>query len=146
MTTDERQARLAVRHRLVPDARTDDDLVAATTLAAIAERGEAAATDLTEVVPELAIQIPAAEAQVELARRWLARFGPGTITDLKWWTGWSLGATRAAVAALDTEEVALDDGTVPLVLAGAAGALEERLGQIRIVPRFPTPLDKELSA
>jgi hypothetical protein len=151
--------------------------VEAKTLAAITDAGEAAATDLTKVVPELAIQIPmaegksyagtigvssrvlnlmgmegllvrarpkgrwtssqhrwaaldpwlgpplaaipVAEAQVELARRWLDRFGPGTIADLKWWTGWTLGATRAAVAALDTEEVDLD-GTPGIVLAGDA--------------------------
>jgi len=59
---------------------------------------------------------PAAEAQADLARAWLARFGPATVADLKWWTGWTLGATRAAVAALDTEEVDLD-GEVGLVLA-----------------------------
>jgi hypothetical protein len=60
-----------------------------------------------------------AEAKVALARRWLERFGPGTIADLKWWTGWTLGATRAAVAALDTEPVALD-GEDGVVLAGDA--------------------------
>jgi hypothetical protein len=57
------------------------------------------------------------EAKVALARRWLERFGPGTVADLKWWTGWTLGATRAAVAALDTEPVDLD-GEEGLVLAG----------------------------
>ncbi len=57
------------------------------------------------------------EAKVTLARRWLERFGPGTVGDLKWWTGWTLGATRAAVAALDTVAVDLD-GEEGLVLAG----------------------------
>jgi hypothetical protein len=60
-----------------------------------------------------------AEAKVALARRWLERFGPGTVGDLKWWTGWTLGATRAALAALDTEPVDLD-GEEGLVLAGDA--------------------------
>lgn len=145
-------------------------------LTALAERGEAAAAELTAVVPELAVQIPmaegkayagtfgvssrvltlmaleghlvrarprgrwtssqhrwallepwlggplaaipAAEAQAEIARRWLDRFGPGTVADLKWWTGWTLGATRAALASLDTEEVLLEDGTAALLLAG----------------------------
>jgi hypothetical protein len=58
------------------------------------------------------------EARAELARRWLAAFGPGTIADLKWWTGWPLGQTRQAVAALDTVEVELDGGETGIVLAG----------------------------
>jgi hypothetical protein len=60
------------------------------------------------------------EAQVALARRWLERYGPGTVADLKWWSGWTLGATRTALAALDTVEVDLD-GEPGLVLAGDDG-------------------------
>ena len=33
------------------------------------------------------IELPAAEARAALAARWLARFGPATMADLKWWTG-----------------------------------------------------------
>ena len=47
-------------------------------------------------------------ARVELARRWLAAYGPATVGDLKWWTGWSLGQTRAALAAVGPVEVDLD--------------------------------------
>ena len=49
-----------------------------------------------------------AAAQAELARRWLQRFGPGLVEDLKWWTGWSLTATRAALDAIGAEPVDLD--------------------------------------
>lgn len=144
------------------------------TLAAVEELGEAAATELTPRIPELAVRLRLAEgtpyattagvssrvlfllaadghlvrgrpkgrwtsgqhrwstmahwlgapleeldpaaAKVALARRWLERFGPGTVADLKWWTGWTLGATRTALAGLDTAEVDLD-GTPGLVLA-----------------------------
>jgi Winged helix DNA-binding domain len=58
------------------------------------------------------------EARAELARRWLAAFGPGTVADLKWWTGWTLGQTRKAVAELATVEVELDHGDTGIVLAG----------------------------
>jgi len=55
-------------------------------------------------------------AQAELARRWLASFGPATLTDLRWWTGWTAGETKRALAALETFEVDLD-GEPGLVLA-----------------------------
>jgi len=51
------------------------------------------------------------EARRDLLTRWLRSFGPGTIADLKWWTGWSLRDTRAALAACDAVEVGLDSGT-----------------------------------
>ncbi|WP_327001367.1 winged helix DNA-binding domain-containing protein [Dactylosporangium sp. NBC_01737] len=49
-----------------------------------------------------------AAARAALAHAWLARYGPGTVTDLKWWTGWTLTHTRATLAALDTVTVTLD--------------------------------------
>ena len=55
--------------------------------------------------------VPAAEARIELARRWLRAFGPATEADLKWWTGWTLAYTRAALAGLDAVEVDLDGVT-----------------------------------
>ena len=56
-------------------------------------------------------QLPLAEAQVALARAWLRTFGPAPVADLKWWSGWTLGQTRAAVAAVGAVEVDLDGGT-----------------------------------
>jgi hypothetical protein len=58
------------------------------------------------------------EARVELARRWLASFGPGTLADLRWWTGWTAGDTRRALAPLEPVEVDLEGGGVGLVLPG----------------------------
>jgi hypothetical protein len=52
-----------------------------------------------------------AEAQAELARRWLAAFGPATPSDLAWWTGWSKTDTRAALAAAGVVEVDLGGET-----------------------------------
>jgi DNA glycosylase AlkZ-like len=59
---------------------------------------------------------PLDAARAELARRWLAAFGPGTAADLKWWTGWTMGAARSALAEVGAVEVALD-GAVGYVLA-----------------------------
>ncbi|MEV5972015.1 winged helix DNA-binding domain-containing protein [Streptomyces sp. NPDC051921] len=54
--------------------------------------------------------LPAAEAQAELVRHWLAAYGPATEADLKWWTGWKVTDVRRALAALGAERVALDEG------------------------------------
>lgn len=50
------------------------------------------------------------DAQVELARLWLGRFGPGTTRDLSWWMGWTLGDTRAALAGCDAAPVSTSAG------------------------------------
>ena len=45
-----------------------------------------------------------------LCRRWLGRFGPGTADDIRWWAGWAVRDTRAAIAATGAIEVELDEG------------------------------------
>lgn len=51
------------------------------------------------------------EARVDLARRWLWSYGPGTAADLKWWTGWGVRQTRETLEAAGAVEVALDGET-----------------------------------
>jgi hypothetical protein len=46
----------------------------------------------------------------ELARNYLARFGPASTADLQWWAGWTAGTTKRALAAIDAVEVDLDGG------------------------------------
>ena len=60
---------------------------------------------------------PTEAAQAELARRWLSAFGPATVADLKWWTGWTLAETRRALAGADAVEVELDGGDPAVLLA-----------------------------
>ncbi|HWU09103.1 MAG TPA: winged helix DNA-binding domain-containing protein [Streptomyces sp.] len=59
-----------------------------------------------------------AEARTEVARRWLHSYGPATEDDLKWWTGWGIRETRAALVAVGAEEVLLDSGAVGWVVPG----------------------------
>lgn len=55
-------------------------------------------------------------AQAELLRRWLAAFGPGTETDIRWWTGWTAHEARSALAAVPHADVDLG-GLTGYVLA-----------------------------
>ena len=60
--------------------------------------------------------LPTDAARSELARRWLKAFGPAPLSDLRWWTGWTAGDLKGALAAVPTEEVDLD-GARGVVLA-----------------------------
>ncbi len=60
-----------------------------------------------------------ATASSEMARLWLRSYGPASLDDLQWWTGWTKTRTRAALATLDTVEVDLD-GSPGLLLADDA--------------------------
>lgn len=68
---------------------------------------------LPDGIAEMSVDV----ARAQLVRKWLRAFGPGTRDDIMWWTGWSLGATKNALAAIDTVEVDLDGGGTGYVLA-----------------------------
>jgi winged helix DNA-binding protein len=65
-----------------------------------------------------------AAARAELARQWLAAFGPAPLTDLKWWTGWTMTQVRQATAALGAVEVDLGGGA-GIVLPDDLGGTED---------------------
>ena len=59
----------------------------------------------------------ATEARGTLARHWLGAFGPATHDDLKWWTGWTVAQTKAALRDIGAVEVTLADDRQGLLLA-----------------------------
>ncbi|MFD7847888.1 winged helix DNA-binding domain-containing protein [Nocardia sp. NPDC059764] len=67
-------------------------------------------------LPDGIAVMPVEDARAELVRKWLRAFGPAPVSDLKWWTGWTLGEVRKALALVDTIEVDLG-GETGLVLA-----------------------------
>jgi hypothetical protein len=55
--------------------------------------------------------VDAEQAAADMVTRWLRRFGPATLTDVKWWFGNTLTWARAALRAVDAVEVDIDGAT-----------------------------------
>ncbi|MFI5055748.1 MAG: winged helix DNA-binding domain-containing protein [Actinomycetota bacterium] len=73
-------------------------------------------------------------AAADLLRRWLHAFGPGSMVDIRWWTGWTARQTNAALASLDVAEVALDGGGTGYVMADDAAALRPPKRWVAFLP------------
>jgi hypothetical protein len=68
--------------------------------------------------------IPKDAAQAELVRRYLGTYGPATLADVAWWTGWTRAETKQAIAAAGAVEGDIAEaGARPgFVLSGAPPA------------------------
>src|SRR5262249_41994015 len=68
-------------------------------------------------------------------------FGPGTLTDLRWWTGWTATQVRQALAPLEAVEVQLDDGQTGLVLPSDVDSEPAPEPWVALLPALdPTPM------
>ncbi len=77
------------------------------------------------------------EARAALVGRWLASFGPGTFTDIKWWTGWTVAKTRTALTDSSAAVVQVDGGDEGYVLADdidPPGRAEVHAGWVAFLP------------
>ena len=89
---------------------------------------------------------PPERARAELARRWLAAFGPGTQRDLQWWTGWTVARTKAALQDVGAVQVSLvgDEGNGPATRAATrAGTRAVESSHSGGSPGFALPDDLE---
>jgi hypothetical protein len=85
-------------------------------------------------------ELPVEDSRVELVRRWLASFGPATFADLKWWTGWTAGQLKQALAVIGPEEVDLD-GQTGLVLADDVDSADSPEHWVALLPALdPTAM------
>lgn len=90
------------------------------------------ATPWPEVDPE--------QARAQLVRRWLARYGPGTEADVKWWTGWNLGTVRKALTAVAATPVELPTG-VGYALPDDLDPIDQPAPWVALLPALdPTPM------
>jgi hypothetical protein len=85
-------------------------------------------------------QLETTAAQARLVREWLRAFGPGTLQDLKWWTGLTMGEVKRAIQALQVVEVDLGEST-GLVLAEDVESVAPAESWIALLPALdPTPM------
>lgn len=82
-----------------------------------------------------------AAARADLARWWLQAHGPATATDLRWWTGWPVRATQAALAAVGAVEVDLDGSATGWILPDDVEASAESAADVALLPALdPTAM------
>jgi len=92
-------------------------------------------------LPDGLAELATDEARVELLRLWLGAFGPGTVADLRWWTGWTAAQVKQALAPLKPVEVALDDGPTGLVLPSDVDPVPAPDPSVALLPALdPTPM------
>ncbi|MFC3449153.1 winged helix DNA-binding domain-containing protein [Amycolatopsis speibonae] len=95
---------------------------------------------MADWLPQGIAERDADEARAELARRWLYAFGPAPIADLRWWTGWTVGQTKKALAAVQSIEVDLD-GLPGVVLADDLEPVAEPAPWVALLPSLdPTSM------
>jgi hypothetical protein len=81
---------------------------------------------------------PAERARAELVRRWLAAYGPGTIRDIQWWTGWTVARTKTALKSADAVEVELEGQEPGYVAADDVGTTPAPRPWVALLPALDT--------
>jgi len=106
-------------------------------------RGGWTSTQFAWSVARDQVDLTAAHARAELARRWLLAFGPALASDLRWWTGWTAGQVKQVLGQLELTEVDLD-GAPGIMLAAdepAPAPIQDMGRRAVLLPALdPTPM------
>jgi hypothetical protein len=85
-------------------------------------------------------QVSSDRASAHLVALWLRVFGPGTETDLRWWTGWPLRQVRAALESVSAVEVETSGG-VGYLLPDDMDPVDTPPPWVAVLPSLdPTPM------
>ena len=85
-------------------------------------------------------EVDPAFARQEIIRRWLFTFGPGTMDDIRWWTGWTVGEIRNGLTGVDVTEVEVD-GSSSLLLTEDLDPVQAPDSWVAFLPALdPTPM------
>ncbi len=74
------------------------------------------------------------EAAGPLLHRWLSRFGPATMTDIRWWFGWTAGLAKQAVADCEPEVVTIQGDRQAFVADGDSDDVANPGPWVRLLP------------
>ena len=66
-------------------------------------------TTIDNWFPEGLGKVDPGEARRLIIHRWLFAFGPGTMDDIRWWTGWTVAEIRDALGGLEVTDVDVED-------------------------------------
>lgn len=85
--------------------------------------------------------LDAEQARAELTRRYLYSYGPATLDDMRWWTGWTVRRARRALEDVAAVTVDLDSGDDGYVLPEDLAPVDVDVRHVSLLPGLdPTPM------
>jgi len=78
--------------------------------------------------------VPEHESAPVLLREWLQSYGPATLTDIKWWFGWTITLAKSALESIEAAEVQLENGSSAWLRPDDIGMLDEPPSWVQLLP------------
>lgn len=74
------------------------------------------------------------DGRAGLLQRYLETHGPATMTDIRWWTGWTAKNAREALKGIDARQVAIEPDGLAYLPAGDPGPAGGGSGVVALLP------------